>query len=366
MDVIVAYLDTMFSPYPTTPRLSEAKAELRAMMEDKYAELIASGHSENEAVGQVITEFGNLDELAPVLGITTDLGTGGHTGGAAPTGTTPSWSTTPDPTLGVPPVASPTPADPPVSLQEAQALAATLEATRWQMAVAVAGFVLSPVPLLLLVAASGGDESGADESGLVPILGVVALLVIVAACVLTLIHHDARLRPYERLKRGRFTPTAEVDAWASHLVSSHASEEQRALLVAIALWILSAVPTLVLSSVSDSDTSTLPVVGVSLTLVMVALGLLILLANGWAKTAAKQVTAEGRLAALKSLDTEGDPLTRAVAGAYWPVVVVIYLTWSFLGDAWDRSWIIWPIAGVLFGAVMAALSATRSLRTPQD
>ena len=39
------------------------------MMEDKYNELISEGKSENEAVGTVISEFGNLDELAETLGL---------------------------------------------------------------------------------------------------------------------------------------------------------------------------------------------------------------------------------------------------------------------------------------------------------
>ena len=39
------------------------------MMEDKYTELKNEGKSENEAVGTVIAEFGNLDELAEDLGI---------------------------------------------------------------------------------------------------------------------------------------------------------------------------------------------------------------------------------------------------------------------------------------------------------
>lgn len=73
MDVIIAYLETMFSPYPPSPRLDEAKAELRAMMEDAYSSLISEGKSHNEAVGQVITEFGNLDELAETLGISTEI-----------------------------------------------------------------------------------------------------------------------------------------------------------------------------------------------------------------------------------------------------------------------------------------------------
>lgn len=73
MNVHLAYLDTMFSAYPQTPRLLEGKQELQGMMEDAYNSFIADGLSENEAVGRVITEFGNLDELAPVLGIASDI-----------------------------------------------------------------------------------------------------------------------------------------------------------------------------------------------------------------------------------------------------------------------------------------------------
>ena len=67
----------MFAPYPATPRLTEARSELRAMMEDAYNDAIAQGKTHNEAVGQVITDFGNLQELAPTLGIAADIQPGG-------------------------------------------------------------------------------------------------------------------------------------------------------------------------------------------------------------------------------------------------------------------------------------------------
>ena len=73
MDTIDTFLDAMFAPYPSTPRLLEAKGELRAMMEDAYADAVGRGKTHNEAVGQVITDFGNLEELAPVLGILPDI-----------------------------------------------------------------------------------------------------------------------------------------------------------------------------------------------------------------------------------------------------------------------------------------------------
>ena len=69
METIKNYLETMFMNLPNTPEVRRAKDELGPMMEDKFAELIEEGRTENEAVGTVISEFGNLNELADVLGI---------------------------------------------------------------------------------------------------------------------------------------------------------------------------------------------------------------------------------------------------------------------------------------------------------
>lgn len=73
MKVVKKYLDMMFKDLPQTEKVFKAKQELLQMMEDKYTELINAGKSENEAVGTVISEFGNLDELADSLGIADDL-----------------------------------------------------------------------------------------------------------------------------------------------------------------------------------------------------------------------------------------------------------------------------------------------------
>ena len=64
METIKNYLENMFSHLPNTPEVQKAKYELYQMMEDKYNELISEGKSDNEAIGIVISEFGNLDELA--------------------------------------------------------------------------------------------------------------------------------------------------------------------------------------------------------------------------------------------------------------------------------------------------------------
>jgi len=73
METIKNYLESMFASMPNTPEVRKAKAELLQMMEDKYNELISEGTSENAAVGTVISEFGNLDELAESLSLTKEV-----------------------------------------------------------------------------------------------------------------------------------------------------------------------------------------------------------------------------------------------------------------------------------------------------
>ena len=70
MDTIRDYLESMFARLPQTPEVLRAKGELSQMMEDKYDELVAEGMREDEAVGTVIAEFGDIDEVAETLGIT--------------------------------------------------------------------------------------------------------------------------------------------------------------------------------------------------------------------------------------------------------------------------------------------------------
>ena len=44
---------------------------------------------------------------------------------------------------------------------------------------------------------------------------------------------------------------------------------------------------------------------------------------------------------------------------YWGLVTAGFLAWGFLGNAWERCWIVWPVAGVAYGAVYGIVSALR-------
>ena len=69
METIKNYLDNIFSSLPKSVEIIKMKEELLSNMEDKYNELKESGKTENEAIGIVISEFGNIDELIMEFGI---------------------------------------------------------------------------------------------------------------------------------------------------------------------------------------------------------------------------------------------------------------------------------------------------------
>ena len=42
---------------------------------------------------------------------------------------------------------------------------------------------------------------------------------------------------------------------------------------------------------------------------------------------------------------------RDIGGPYWSIAVALYLLLSFLTGRWDMTWIVWPVAGVLYGVI---------------
>lgn len=269
MNVIMSFLDSMFSAYPQTPRIVDAKAELAGMMEDAYTNLIASGHSENEAVGQVIRDFGNLEEVAPVLGITSDIAVEGvpHQG---PTGQDSQYLA--------------------VTLDEAQGYADAMARVRFRLSTAVMLFVLSPAVLISLpVAAEEGMVSISTNSAV--FIGLLVLFVLAATAVMLVIAISRELAPYKRIPERKFSINPAVTRWADSLAQGYERKRIRSLQVAVVLWALAAVPFLaILLFLKDSPASGFwTIIGVVIVLVIVAIGLGILIPQVWAHTVAEEL-----------------------------------------------------------------------------
>lgn len=334
MTVIDSYLDTLFAPYPDSPRLREARGELREMMEDKQQDLMARGLSESQAVGQVIAEFGSLEEVSEDLGIAGELRGPRFGADAERTG----------------------PAEPTVEPERIEAFIGALRGTRGLLATAVPLFVLSSVPLLLLIAASGRFDDQPETAAVVA--GLVLLLLAVATGVVLLVVRGGRLARFADIRERRFTPTAATRHRAEALRAEHAPRRTLGLAVAITLWILCALPVVITGLLSSGTEDPMPLYGVCGTLVMVALGLAIVLWGSWSGEAADAL--EQKVDEDDLTESAHHPAIRVIAAVYWPIVTAVFLAWGLIGNSWDVNWIIWPVAGVLYGGLWALNAALGS------
>lgn len=328
MDILLSYLDTMFAPYPATARLGEAKAELATMMEDAYNAAMARGLSDNEAIGEVLTQFGNLDEVAPALGITADINPSTASAGTA------------QPVSGQ---------YPPLTMAEAQSYGRARERTQSSLATAVALFVLSPAVLIFF---------SSDESPLVSFVGLAVLLLCVAVGVVILINRSRETASFRRISEGEFSPTWETTTWAENQERAHGASRTTALSTAFILWVFAALVIIGGALLGDSFTelngfwaSSVTNISVAVGLVIVATGLFILLRADAARAIAEKLTKRDSSEEEETSSRGG----RAILAVYWPLVTAIYLGWSLITESWGTTWIIWPIAGLLFAAIAAMI-----------
>lgn len=69
MKTIQDYIDSLFLGIAETNQTKQLKEDLLASAEDRYEDLKSQGKSENEAIGGVISEFGSIDELLEEMNI---------------------------------------------------------------------------------------------------------------------------------------------------------------------------------------------------------------------------------------------------------------------------------------------------------
>ena len=125
--------------------------------------------------------------------------------------------------------------------------------------------------------------------------------------------------------------------------------------VATCLCILSALPLFLLTLLTEN--AFLVVCAVCLTLAMGGAGAHLFIRAGipWESLLKLLQQGDYTRAAKRERSRLG-----ALSAVYWLIVVAIFLAWGFHTDGWADAWIVWPIAGVLYGALAALLSALSS------
>lgn len=243
-----------------------------------------------------------------------------------------------------------------VTMEQAADYLAQRQAAAPKLALATLLCVLSPVALLLLAALSDRPGAALSENAAAGI-GLCVLLVLVAVAAAVFIMCAAQVKAYAFLESEPFETAYGVTGMVRERRAAFAPRHTRGKVVGTVLCILSAVPLFIAVCLDGPDL--LYVGAVCLLLVLAGVGSAVFVYGGVCWAAMDRLLEEGDYVRPRKRQ---NGVVGAVSGIYWLVATAAYLLWTF-GPWWDAqpqdTWILWAVAGVLYGAVMALVRAIR-------
>ncbi len=303
----------MFAAMPNTAEVRKAKAELLQMMEDKYNELIANGQNENTAVGTVISEFGNLDELAEGLGLVKVVEE-----------TRTRESETPRRNVGI---------------DEVKGFIENRRKKALLLALGVFFCIVSVACPILF-----GERYGA--------VSVLLMFVCIALGVGFIVYSSYVDSNWKFLK----TELCRIDMATADYVKEklRSFEPVRALCVTIGviLFIICWVPNMFYVEGSYYAPA--------LMFVLIGLGVLLIVYSSKIRSGYEILMQLNDVNTISGtyINQNVKPVryknktAQTIVEIYWPVATCLYLILSFLTFRWDLTWIIWLVAGIMHRAVV--------------
>ncbi len=233
-----------------------------------------------------------------------------------------------------------------VTMEEANDYLSTQRQSARTVALGVLLCVLCPALLILL----GGlaEYGGSISEGVATAVGMTALFGLVAIGVALFIVTGIRTSRFNVWHTEGFETAYGVSGMVKEKRRAHEHAYTVCLTLGIVLCILAVLPLIVAGAMGVSDR--ILTVFLSMMFPIIGIGVYLIVRVG---------VVRGSFTFLLN-EIDASPETRkknkteeTISSVYWCVAVAIYLTWSFLTNDWGRTWIVWPIAGVLFGAVTA-------------
>ncbi|WP_163580750.1 permease prefix domain 1-containing protein [Gracilibacillus saliphilus] len=317
MDTIINYVDNMFASLPKSTEMRQLRDELLANMEEKYHELKQAGKTDNEAIGIVISEFGNIDEIIEEFDISQEEGVM---------------------------------TKPLLTEQEVDNyLQVSKKSGQWIGIGAVLCIFGSAMFVLLLGLFENGYMNGLTvETGMY--IGVIILLLCVAIAVGLFIYAGMQLDKYKYISvKGNFDLPIDLRSKIKTMNDAYQPTFTIIMIVGVVLIILS--PAILLGMIALNDNMANFGVFIMLALVAVAVYLFVYFGNMYG---AYDKLLKGD--AKRTKEKDEDRVIGAVASIIWPLAVIVFLISGFIYGLWYINWIVFPITGLLFAMFSGAYS----------
>ena len=213
--------------------------------------------------------------------------------------------------------------------------------------------ILSPIVLLMLGAMSEMPNYHISENAAAGI-GICVLIVLIAIAVTIFILCGMKTKKYEFMEKEDIETVYGVSGMVKEKRDAYHSMYVTQLVIGIACCICSVIHLFGTLAVSESDFYM--VSAVCMLLALVAIGTYFIVRSAAKMNAMNQLLEEEDYTRQKK--HENKKMSGPVM-VYWLIATAIYLAWSFTTNDWDRTWIIWPVVGVLFPAFFAIVNGIR-------
>ncbi len=311
MDTILSYVENMFKALPKTKEIRNLKSEILGNMEDKYNELKVDGKSENEAIGIVISEFGNIDEIIREFGINIED------------------SKEDDNFLTV----DMNHANEYLTMRKKTNFIASIGVVLCMLGVAILVFLFQIIEDGIILSSLSEDKAA--------VLPVSVLLIFVVVAVALFIYSGISMEKYSYIDKGRFNLAATTRAWLTDEVEAMRRSKTIGRVVGVSLCILSPIILFVGGMFSESGY----VYGTSLLIMVIALAVYIFMNIAGRDEGYKKLLKRGEYSVESR---QGNKVIGAVDSIVWPVATAVFLIWGFIYDGWGISWIVYPVTGIIF------------------
>ena len=237
-----------------------------------------------------------------------------------------------------------------VSMEEANAFLDYTESAARRISTGVMLCILSPVILVVIGAfADSGRLQGMEYT--LEVGSVVMLLLMVAAAVGIFISTGLKGNRFEYLEKSNIDTEYGVTGMVKERKGAYADVHSRLLIVGIMLCVISAIPMFIYEAINyHHGDGAVEGLGVGLLLIAIAVGVKLIVLTCIRQGGYNKLLEEGDYTRLNKRAGKYD-------GIYWAIATAAYLGWSFISMRWDLTWIVWPIAGVLYAAYHEIMKA---------
>lgn len=216
-----------------------------------------------------------------------------------------------------------------------------------KIALGVSLCILSPVLLIVLFGLSASKIFGIPEN-LASGAGVTVLLVMVAIGVFLFIKCNGEAEKYDFLEKEKIAVTYGVNDMVLNRKKEFTGKFHTGMAVGVMLCILSCVPLLISTTLYDETQEYMIMSMVGVLLIIIAIAVNIFVRVGIIKGSYDKLLQQGDYTVSEK---KVNPIISRISGIYWLLITAVYLACSFKTNDWGSTWLIWPVAGVLFGVI---------------